>query len=176
MTAPYDNVAKRHVRADGSCSGCGDRCAGWGAPCRTSLEPDSSLLWDDLIYFLSYVRFIGLELAVMLAILLALAEIAPEGTIVVIVGLVVINTLAENVLSPTLIGRGLNLSPTIVFLPFIFWAWLLGGSGAFLALPLTLFVATMLETSPETRRIGQPHGIARHRGERSSRRGLACGS
>jgi hypothetical protein len=51
---------------------------------------------------------------------------------------VVVNMLAENVLSPTLMGRGLNPSPTIVFLSFIFWAWLLGGPGAFLALPLNL--------------------------------------
>lgn len=159
MTAQYDNVVRRHVRADGSCPGCGDRCAGWGAPRRTSLEPDSSLLWDVLIYFLSYVRSIGVELAVMLAILLALAEFAPERAIVVIVGRVVINTLAETVLSPTLMGRGLNLSPTIVFLPFIFWAWLLGRSGAFLASPLTLFVAVMLETSPKTRWIASLMGL-----------------
>ena len=47
---------------------------------------------------------------------------------------------------------------------FIFWAWLLGGPGAFLALPLTLFVAVMLETFPETRWIagimGLPTGAA----------------
>ncbi len=48
-------------------------------------------------------------------------------------------------------GRGLSLSPTILFLGFIFWAWLLGGPGAFLAAPLTIFVVLMLETFPETR-------------------------
>ena len=47
--------------------------------------------------------------------------------------------------------RGFNISPTIVFLSLIFWAWLLGGPGAFLALPITLFVAVMLDTFPETR-------------------------
>jgi AI-2 transport protein TqsA len=41
--------------------------------------------------------------------------------------------------------------PTVVFLSFIFWAWLLGGPGAFLALPITLFVAVMFDTFPETR-------------------------
>jgi len=38
-----------------------------------------------------------------------------------------------------------------MFLSFIFWAWLLGGLGAFLALPITLFVVVMLDTLPETR-------------------------
>jgi AI-2 transport protein TqsA len=55
------------------------------------------------------------------------------------------------VLSPMLMGRGLNLSPTVVFLSFILWAWVLGGPGAFLAVPITLFVIGMLETFPETR-------------------------
>ena len=67
--------------------------------------------------------------------------------------------LAENVLSPVMMGRGLNISPTIVFLSFIFWAWLLGGPGAFLALPITLFVAVMLDTFPETRWLASLMGI-----------------
>ena len=71
-----------------------------------------------------------------------------------------INVLAENVLSPVLMGRGLNISPTIVFLSFIFWAWLLGGPGAFLALPITLFVAVMLDTFPETRWLAGLMGIS----------------
>jgi AI-2 transport protein TqsA len=50
-----------------------------------------------------------------------------------------------------MMGRGLNISPTIVFLSFIIWAWLLGGPGAFLALPITLFLAVMFGTFPETR-------------------------
>ena len=65
--------------------------------------------------------------------------------------MIVVNIVAENVLSPMLMGRGLNLSPTVVFLSFILWAWVLGGPGAFLAVPITLFVIGMLETFPETR-------------------------
>jgi predicted PurR-regulated permease PerM len=55
-----------------------------------------------------------------------------------VAGIVLVNVLAENVLSPVLMGRGLSLSPTVVFISFVFWAWLLGGPGAFLALPITL--------------------------------------
>jgi len=63
----------------------------------------------------------------------------------------VINVVAENLLSPMLMGRGLSLSPTVLFVGFIFWAWLLGGPGAFLAAPLTIFVALIFQTFPETR-------------------------
>jgi AI-2 transport protein TqsA len=115
------------------------------------LGVDFPLLWGILTFFLSFVPYIGLVLAVTPAVVLALAEFGVTRAVVVIVGVIVINILAENVLSPMMMGRGLNISPTIVFLSFIIWAWLLGGPGAFLALPITLFVAVMFDTFPETR-------------------------
>ena len=115
------------------------------------LGVDFPLLWGILTFFLSFVPYIGLVLAVAPAVVLALAEFGVSRAALVIAGVVVINILAENVLSPMMMGRGLSISPTIVFLSFIFWAWLLGGPGAFLALPLTLFLAVMFGTFPETR-------------------------
>jgi AI-2 transport protein TqsA len=124
------------------------------------LGVDFPLLWGILTFFLSFVPYIGLVLAVTPAVVLALAEFGVSRAALVIAGVIVINVLAENVLSPVLMGRGLNISPTIVFLSFIFWAWLLGGPGAFLALPITLFVAVMLDTFPETRWLASLMGIS----------------
>jgi predicted PurR-regulated permease PerM len=124
------------------------------------LGVDFPLLWGILTFFLSFVPYIGLVLAVTPAVVLALAEFGVSRAALVIAGVVVINVLAENVLSPVLMGRGLNISPTIVFLSFIFWAWLLGGPGAFLALPITLFVAVMLDTFPETRWLANIMGVS----------------
>ena len=115
------------------------------------LGVDFPLLWGILTFFLSFVPYIGLVLAVTPAVVLALAESGVTRAVLVIAGVVVINILAENVLSPMMMGRGLNVSPTIVFLSFVFWAWLLGGPGAFLALPITLFLAVMFGTFPGTR-------------------------
>jgi AI-2 transport protein TqsA len=115
------------------------------------LGVDFPLLWGILTFFLSFVPYVGLVLAVAPAVVLALAEFGLSRAVLVIVGIVVINVLAENVLSPMMMGRELNLSPTIVFLSFILWAWVLGGPGAFLAVPITMFVIGMLETFPETR-------------------------
>jgi AI-2 transport protein TqsA len=123
------------------------------------LGVDFPLLWGVLTFFLSFVPYVGLVLAVAPAVLLALAEFGLSRAIVVIVAVVVVNVLAENVLSPVLMGRGLDLSATVVFLSFIFWAWLLGGPGAFLALPLTLFVAIMLGSFPETRWLASLMGL-----------------
>lgn len=124
------------------------------------LGVDFPLLWGILTFFLSFVPYIGLVLAVAPAVVLALAEFGVSRAVLVIAGVVVINILAENVLSPMMMGRGLNISPTIVFLSFIIWAWLLGGPGAFLALPITLFVAVMLDTFPETRWLASIIGVS----------------
>jgi predicted PurR-regulated permease PerM len=115
-----------------------------------ALGVDFPLMWGILAFFLSFIPWIGLPLAVAPAVVLALAEHGIERALLVIAGVIVINILAENALSPMLMGRGLSLSPTVLFIGFIFWAWLLGGPGAFLAAPLTIFLVLMLETFPET--------------------------
>src|SRR5215211_3246765 len=124
------------------------------------LGVDFPLMWGILTFFLSFIPWIGLPLAVAPAVVLALAEHGIERALLVIAGIIVINILAENALSPMLMGRGLSLSPTVLFLGFIFWAWLLGGPGAFLAAPLTIFVVLMLETFPETRWLAAVMGIS----------------
>ena len=124
------------------------------------LGVDFPLLWGILTFFLSFVPYIGLVVAVTPAVVLALAEFGVTQAVLAIVGVIVINVLAENVLSPMMMGRGLNISPTVVFLAFIVWAWLLGGPGAFLALPITLFVAVMFDTFPETRGLASLIGVS----------------
>src|SRR5215211_7750079 len=124
------------------------------------LRVDFPLMWGVLAFFLSFIPWIGLPLAVAPAVVLALAEHGIDRALLVIAGVIVINILAENALSPMLMGRGLSLSPTILFLGFIFWAWLLGGPGAFLAAPLTIFVVLMLETFPETRWLASVMGVS----------------
>src|SRR3712207_4712602 len=74
------------------------------------LGVDFPLLWGILTFFLSFVPYIGLVLAVAPAVVLALAEFDVSRAVLVIVGVIVINILAENVLSPMMMGRGLNIS------------------------------------------------------------------
>jgi AI-2 transport protein TqsA len=121
-----------------------------------ALGVDFALMWG----ILAFVPYIGLVLAAAPPVLLALAEFGVGRALLVIAGVTVVNILAENVLSPVMMSRGLSISPTVVFLSFVFWAWLLGGPGAFLALPMTLFVAVMLDTFPETRWLANVVGIS----------------
>src|SRR5215216_4514640 len=123
------------------------------------LRVDFPLMWGILAFFLSFIPWIGLPLAVAPAVVLALAEHGVTSAVLVIAGVTVINIVAENALSPMLMGRGLSISPTVLFIGFIFWAWLLGGPGAFLAAPLTIFLILMLDTFPETRWLADVMGM-----------------
>src|SRR5215210_2365583 len=124
------------------------------------LRVDFPLMWGILAFFLSFIPWIGLPLAVAPAVVLALAEHGLTSALLVIAGVTVINILAENAVSPMLMGRGLSISPTVLFIGFLFWAWLLGGPGAFLAAPLTIFLVLMLETFPETRWLASVMGAS----------------
>ena len=51
---------------------------------------------------------------------------------------VAIATLEGHFITPSIIGRRLTLSPFLVFLALVFWTWLWGPIGAFLAVPLLI--------------------------------------
>jgi predicted PurR-regulated permease PerM len=51
---------------------------------------------------------------------------------------VALTTIEGNILTPAILGHRLTLNPLIVFIAIVFWAWLWGPIGAFLAVPLSL--------------------------------------
>jgi predicted PurR-regulated permease PerM len=88
---------------------------------------------------LNYVPYIGPAIValVLLAVglvampTLALAALAPAL-------FVAIATVEGHFITPSLVGRRLTLSPFLVFLALVFWTWLWGPVGAFLAVPLLI--------------------------------------
>ena len=72
-----------------------------------------------------------------------------------------INVAQDYLLQPRMMGTELNLSPLVVFLSVIVWAWILGASGALLAVPLTVGLVAILDASPSTRADRCPHARPR---------------
>lgn len=108
-------------------------------------------LWAVLTFFLSFVPYIGAFVAGVPPILLAYAQAGLGYALLTGVLMVVINAIAENIVAPWVMGKGLSISPTVVFLSFLFWMFILGGSGAFIAMPLTLAVILFMRSFEETR-------------------------
>ena len=107
---------------------------------------DFAILWGVLIFLLSYIPYIGLVIASIPPIVLALFKYGPLGALAVIVIIFAVDALAENVLFPSLMGKGLQLSPAFLFLALIYWNFVLGVGGALLSMPLTIILKILLES------------------------------
>jgi predicted PurR-regulated permease PerM len=111
---------------------------------------DYPLLWGVLAFFLSFIPFIGLAIAMIPPALLALAEFGWFQAAIVVIGITAINLLIENVLEPSFTGKRLSLSPTIVFISIFFWGWLLGPVGALLSMPITVLLLLVFQHNEGT--------------------------
>jgi predicted PurR-regulated permease PerM len=115
------------------------------------LGVDYWLLWGVVTFFLSYIPYIGLALAMVPPALLAWAEHGLPTALLIVVGMVAGNLLVENVLEPTMTGRALDLSPTVVFVAFFFWTWLLGPAGILMSMPIMVMLMLALDGDERTR-------------------------
>jgi predicted PurR-regulated permease PerM len=114
------------------------------------LGVDDPLLWAAGAFFLSFVPYLGLTLALIPPTILAFAESGPLAAGLMLAGGIVLNVIAENVLEPTLTGRALSLSTWLVFTMFFLWVWLLGPVGAVLSMPITVLLVLVLERGRRT--------------------------
>lgn len=112
---------------------------------------DFAILWGVLIFLLSYIPYIGLVIASVPPIMLALFKYGPLGALAVILIIVAVDALTENVLFPSLMGRGLQLSPAFLFLALLYWNFVFGLGGVLLSIPLTIVLKIILESFEETK-------------------------
>ena len=95
------------------------------------------LLWGVLAVVLEYVPYIG---AFVLAGILTLVGLAsfdePFRALMVPAAYIVINFIQGNFLTPLLLGRRLTLNPVAIFIGLVFFWWIWGVAGAFLAVPI----------------------------------------
>ncbi len=118
------------------------------------LGVDYPLLWGMLAFLFNYVPNIGSIIAAVPAILLALIQLGSPMAVWTAVAYLLINSVVGNVIEPRFMGKGLGLSPLIVFISLVFWGWILGPVGMFLSVPLTIAMKIVLDSNPDTRSYG----------------------
>ena len=105
---------------------------------------DYYILWGVLAFFLNYIPNIGSIIAAVPAVLLEVVLQGPGVAGLIAAGYLAINTVMGNMVEPRFMGKGLGLSPLVVFLSLLFWGWLLGTVGMLLSVPLINFFDTLL--------------------------------
>ncbi|HEX8391709.1 MAG TPA: AI-2E family transporter [Longimicrobium sp.] len=112
------------------------------------LGVDYALLWAVLSFVLSFVPNIGFTLSLLPPTLLALVGSGWRDALIVFVGYQLINNVLDNVIGPRFVGRQMQISALLSFLSVIFWAWVLGPTGAILAVPLTVLIRDLAFGEP----------------------------
>ena len=110
------------------------------------------LLWAMLAFVASFIPNIGGIIAIIPPTLLAYLEGGPGTAFAVVAGYGLINLAQDQLLQPVVMGSELNLSPLVLFVAVIVWAWILGPAGALLAVPMTVGLSMILESFPASRR------------------------
>ena len=115
------------------------------------LGVDFAVLWGILSFLFNFVPNIGFYIALIPPVIIAMIKLGITKTIILIVGYTLINNFFDVFIAPHYLGEGLDLSILVGFLGVVFWTWMLGPIGAFLALPLTVMVKKLLlESLPDT--------------------------
>ena len=65
--------------------------------------------------------------------------------------IILLNAAMDNFVTPRFMGDRLNMPTVFIMIGFLFWGWVYGPFGALLAVPLTLLVRVLLQSSQATR-------------------------
>lgn len=119
----------------------------------TMMGVDFALLLGLIAFLLNYIPSFGSILAAAPAILVALVGVDVNIVFLVIGLYLSINVIMGNIIEPRYMGKNLGLSVVVVFFSLIFWGWVLGPVGMFLAVPLSMTIKIALESHASTKPI-----------------------
>lgn len=101
------------------------------------LKMPNPLLWGALAALAEFVPYLGATALVAILTLAGLVTFEQVGHALLIpAAYLAVNVLQSQVLSPLILGRRLTLNPVAIFVGLVFWWWIWGIPGAFIAVPL----------------------------------------
>ncbi len=104
------------------------------------------LAWAVLAFILNFIPYIG-ALIMEAALFMVGLVTFPTLTAALFAPLLflALATLEGHFITPSIMGRRLTLNPLTVFLSLVFWTWLWGPVGAFLAVPLLIMAMVVVD-------------------------------
>jgi AI-2 transport protein TqsA len=113
---------------------------------------DFAALFGLLAFLLNYIPNIGSAIAAVVRVAFVFFQFGtfwtPFWILVITVGL---DTALGNLVEPRIMGKGLGLSPLLVFFSLLFWGWLWGIPGMILSVPLTALIRIVCQNIPPLR-------------------------
>lgn len=109
------------------------------------------ILWGILAYALNYIPVMGSIIAGIPPAIVALLMIGWPSAVAVAVGYCAINIFLGNFVEPMMMGHRFGMSTLVVIISVMFWGWVWGPVGMFLAVPIMMMLKVVLENSYEFR-------------------------
>jgi predicted PurR-regulated permease PerM len=118
-------------------------CGGFAAWVTGLPDP---VAWAVLGFILNFIPYIGaliMEAALFMVGLVAFPTLS--HALIAPLLFLALATLEGHFITPSIIGHRLTLNPLTVFLALVFWTWLWGPVGAFLAVPLLIVALVVID-------------------------------
>jgi AI-2 transport protein TqsA len=131
----------------------------------------SAVLWGVLTFILAFIPYIGLILAAIPAIFFAWLQYGLWGAAAVVAIVIILNAVVENPIYAKIASRRFEMPPIVVVLSLIVWGWILGLPGMIFAVPITLLLCILIQSSDELRWINDLLGVSAIFGEGEARKG-----
>jgi predicted PurR-regulated permease PerM len=101
------------------------------------LKMPNPVLWGVLAALAEFVPYLGATALIALLTLAGLVTFEQTGhALLVPAAYLAVNVLQSQFISPLILGRRLTLNPVAIFVGLVFWWWIWGVPGAFIAVPL----------------------------------------
>ena len=108
------------------------------------LGMDSPMMWGGIVAVLNYIPYIGPIFSVALLAFGGLMTFPDVWSAMlppaIFLGL---HLVEANILTPSIVGRRLEINPLLILVSLSFWAWVWGTTGALLAVPLLIILKTI---------------------------------
>lgn len=103
-----------------------------------ALGTDLALVWAVLAFIMNFVPNVGIILSLVPPLVLTLLEFGWQRAVMILAGFLMLNFIIDNIVKPRFMMTGLDVSPLLSLVSVMVWSYLLGPTGALLALPITI--------------------------------------
>lgn len=109
---------------------------------------DYPIIWGLFVFLFNFIPTIGSAAALILPVLFSLVQFGTlTSSLIVILIMASIQTLAFNMAEPMIIGNRLNLNPIIILLSVLIWGYIWGIVGMLLSVPITAIIKIIISNS-----------------------------
>lgn len=101
----------------------------------------NALLWGVVAGCLNFVPYVGAVVTTALVGMAALVAFEQTSrALIIAAGVILINLLEGNLVTPHFMGKHLPLNPVAIFLGLLYWGWVWGPAGTLLAVPIMVML------------------------------------